>query len=146
MKVTLVGIDLAKSVFQIHCADEIGRPVVRRKLRRNQVIGLFSKLQPCLVGMEACAGAHHWARELLALPRSRRAMVTPSTKSGERWRARLLQIPKLASALRPTKRVSSRLVLQKMVLSITASSDQTTDHAVFNGRWNDIGNWNPRLG
>jgi len=61
-KITTVGLDLAKSVFQVHCADEDGRPVVRKTLRRAQVIGFFSELEPCLIGMEACGGAHHWAR------------------------------------------------------------------------------------
>lgn len=66
-KVTTVGLDLAKSVFQIHAADRDGRPVVRKKLRRAQVIPFFAALPPCLIGMEACASAHYWARELQAL-------------------------------------------------------------------------------
>lgn len=63
-KITTVGLDLAKSVFQVHCADENGAAVVRRKLRRAQVIGFFADLPPCLVGLEACSSAHYWAREL----------------------------------------------------------------------------------
>ena len=66
-KVTTVGLDLAKSVFQIHAADQDGRPVVRKKLRRAQVIPFLATLPPCLIGMEACASAHYWARELQAL-------------------------------------------------------------------------------
>ena len=66
-KVTTVGLDLAKSVFQIHAVDQDGRPVVRKKLRRAQVVPFFADLAPCLVGMEACASAHYWARELQAL-------------------------------------------------------------------------------
>jgi transposase len=66
-KVTTVGLDLAKSIFQIHGSDQDGRPVVRKKLRRGQVIAFFAGLEPCLVGMEACASAHHWARELEVL-------------------------------------------------------------------------------
>ncbi len=66
-KITSVGLDLAKSVFQVHCADQDGRPVVRKKLRRAQVLKFFAELAPCLVGMEACASAHYWARELRAL-------------------------------------------------------------------------------
>ncbi|MEO1200908.1 MAG: IS110 family transposase [Pseudomonadota bacterium] len=64
---TTVGLDLAKSVFQVHGADQDGRPVVRRKLRRGQVLGYFAGLSPCLIGMEACANAHNWARALQAL-------------------------------------------------------------------------------
>jgi transposase len=66
-EITTVGLDLAKSVFQVHGTDEDGRPVMRRKLRRGQMLGFFSGLSPCLVGMEACASAHYWARELQAL-------------------------------------------------------------------------------
>lgn len=66
-KVTTVGLDLAKSVFQVHGADQDGRPVLRKKLRRAQVIPFFADLAPCLIGMEACGSAHYWARELQAL-------------------------------------------------------------------------------
>ena len=66
-KITTIGLDLAKSVFQVHGADQDGRPVVRKKLRRGQVLGFFAGLSPCLIGLEACASAHYWARELQAL-------------------------------------------------------------------------------
>ena len=66
-KVTIVGLDLAKSVFQVHGADKEGRPVVRKKLRRGQVLAFFAGLSPCLIGLEACASAHYWARKLRAL-------------------------------------------------------------------------------
>lgn len=66
-EITTVGLDLAKSVFQVHGADQEGRPLVRKKLRRGQVLGFFTGLAPCLIGLEACAGAHYWARELQAL-------------------------------------------------------------------------------
>jgi len=61
-KVTTVGLDLAKSVFQVHAADQDGKPVARKKLRRGQVLKFFAALSPCLVGLEACASAHHWPR------------------------------------------------------------------------------------
>ena len=67
MDVTTIGIDLAKHVFQVHAVDAAGRVVVRKALRRAQVLPFFTKLAPCLVGMEACGTSHHWARELLAL-------------------------------------------------------------------------------
>ena len=66
-QVTTIGIDLAKSVFQIHGVDGSDETVVRRQLKRRQVLPFFRKLPPCLVGMEACASAHHWAREITAL-------------------------------------------------------------------------------
>jgi transposase len=57
--VTTVGLDIAKSVFQVHCIDAQGSVVSRRQLRRRQVLPFFKKLAPCLVGMEACATSHH---------------------------------------------------------------------------------------
>ena len=66
-KVTTVGLDLAKSVFQVHAADQDGRPVVRKTLRRGQVLVFFARLSPCLIGLEACASAHYWVRELQVL-------------------------------------------------------------------------------
>ena len=59
-----VGIDLAKSVFQIHGVDENGRVIVRCQLRRSQLLAYFQKRPPCLIGMEACAGSHDWGRRL----------------------------------------------------------------------------------
>ena len=67
MTVTTIGLDVAKHMFRVHGADAEGRPVIRRKLRRNQVLTFFAGLEPCLVGMEACASAHYWARELIKL-------------------------------------------------------------------------------
>ena len=66
-EVSTVGIDLAKSVFQIHGADASGAVMVRKKLRRDEVLAFFSTLPSCTVAMEACASAHHWAREIAAL-------------------------------------------------------------------------------
>jgi transposase len=66
-EITSVGLDLAESVFQVHGIDGEEREVVRRSLRRGQVLGYFAKLAPCLVGIEACATAHYWGRELAKL-------------------------------------------------------------------------------
>ena len=67
MHITTIGLDLAKHWFQIHGIDAAGKVVVRRRLRRAEVVEFFRRQRPCLVGMEACATAHHWARELIAL-------------------------------------------------------------------------------
>jgi transposase len=64
MKITTIGLDLAKNVFQVHAIDEHDHRVVRKQLRRDQVIAFFAAVPPCLVGMEACGSAHHWARRL----------------------------------------------------------------------------------
>jgi len=74
MDIATVGLDLAKHWFQVHAVDAQGQTVVRRKLRRGEVLGYFRALMPCLVGMEACATAHHWARELTALGHEVRLM------------------------------------------------------------------------
>ena len=66
-EIITVGVDLAKNVFQVHGLDAAGRAVVARKLARGRVLPFFEKLQPCLVGMEACSSAHYWARELTKL-------------------------------------------------------------------------------
>jgi transposase len=67
MNISTIGIDLAKNVFQVHGVDAQGDVVVVRKLRRAQVVAFFAKVPVCLIGMEACATAHHWARELTKL-------------------------------------------------------------------------------
>jgi transposase len=82
-----IGLDLAKSVFQVHGVNRDGVVVLRRQLRRSQVLAFFERLGPCLVGMEACSGAHHWARELGALGHEVRLMppayVKPYVKRGK---------------------------------------------------------------
>ena len=67
MKISTVGVDLAKNVFQVHAVGETGEVVVRRALRRRQVMPFFRKLEPCLIGIEACGTSHFWARELSGL-------------------------------------------------------------------------------
>jgi len=69
MQITTVGIDLAKNVFQVHGMYERGKAVLRKRLRRDQVAAFFANLPACLVGMEACGGAHHWVKQLLFLER-----------------------------------------------------------------------------
>ena len=65
--VTTIGPDIAKSVFQVHGIDAEGEIVIRQQLKRARVLAFFKKLQPCVVGIEACASSHYWARELTAL-------------------------------------------------------------------------------
>jgi transposase len=67
MDIKVIGLDLAKNVFQVHGVDGSGRALVRRQLKRREVCGFFARLEPVLVGMEACGGAHHWAREIAKL-------------------------------------------------------------------------------
>ena len=81
MHATTVAVDLAKNVFQVHAVDEAGNVVVRKRLRRGQVVAFFSGIAPCLVGLEACATAHHWARELVALGHEARLMPPTYVKA-----------------------------------------------------------------
>lgn len=66
MKITTIGLDLAKDVFQVHGADARGKPLLRKQIKRDKLAAFFANLPPCLVGMEACASAHYWARKLQA--------------------------------------------------------------------------------
>jgi transposase len=79
--ITTIGLDLAKNVFQVHGVDETGTAVVVKRLRRSQVSGFFASLPPCLIGMEACATAHYWARELTELGHTVRLMPPQYVKA-----------------------------------------------------------------
>ena len=80
MKVTTVGIDLAKNVFQVHGVDERGKAVLRKQLRRAQVAMFFGNLPPCVIGMEACASAHYWGRTLQRYGHTVRLMASQFVK------------------------------------------------------------------
>jgi transposase len=86
-KITVVGLDLAKNVFQVHGVDDAGQVVCRKQLRRAQVLPFFTRLQPCLIGMEACGGMHYWSRKLSELGHTVRPMaarfIKPYLKSNK---------------------------------------------------------------
>ncbi len=85
--VATIGLDIAKSAFQVHGVDAAGQVVVRQRLARRRVLAFFEKLAPCLVGMEACSSSHYWARELIARGHEVRLMpaqyVKPYVKRGK---------------------------------------------------------------
>jgi transposase len=87
MMITIVGIDLAKNVFQVHGVNEHGKCVLKKQIKRDQMATFFVNLPPCLVGMEACGGAHYWARKLQAMGHDVRLMapqfVKPYVKSNK---------------------------------------------------------------
>lgn len=87
MQITTIGLDLAKSVFQVHGIDAAGQVLVRKSVRRAQMLTFFGKLPPCLVGIEACGTSHYWARELIKLGHEVRLMppayVKPYVKRGK---------------------------------------------------------------
>src|ERR1700730_10589949 len=110
MQITTVGLDLAKNVFQVHGVDAIGQVVLRKSLRRSQMLPFFAKLPPCLVGIEACGTSHHWARELINLGHEVRLMppayVKPYVKRGKTDAADAEAV--CEAVTRPTSRPSSR--------------------------------------
>src|SRR3954451_7706908 len=80
MKITTIGVDLAKSLLQVHGVDEHGKGVLRKQLERKDVLSFFANLEPCLVGMEACGSAHYWARKLAQLGHTVRLMAPQFVK------------------------------------------------------------------
>lgn len=121
MKTTTMGIDLAKSVFQLHGVDARGQAVVRRSLKRAQMRTYFARLEPCLIGMEACGSAHYWARELTALGHTVRLMapqfVKPYVKSQKNDAADAEAI--CEAVARPSMRfVAVKTVDQQAVLAL----------------------------
>ena len=118
-RVSTVGLDLAKNIFQVHGSDLEGKVLVRRSLRRVEVLPFFAKLAPCLVGMEACGTAHHWARELIKLGHAVKLMppayVKPYVKRGKTDAADAEAIAEAVT--RPTMRfVAVKTVEQQAVL------------------------------
>ena len=126
MDITTIGLDLAKNVFQVHAINSAGEVVVRRALRRAQMIPFFSKLAPCLVGIEACGTSHHWARELVRLGHQVRLMppayVKAYVKRGKTDAADAEAICEAVS--RPTMRfVAIKSVDQQAALSLHRARD-----------------------
>src|SRR3984893_16238460 len=81
MQITTIGLDIAKNVFQVHGIDAAEKVVVRKQLRRGQVMKFFAALPPCLIGMEAYASAHYWARELTKTRHAGRLMSVKDVKA-----------------------------------------------------------------
>ena len=121
MKITTIGIDLAKNVLQIHGADANGKPVLRKQLKRSEVMKYFANLEPCVIGMEACGSAHYWARQLQSLGHEVRLIspqfVKPYVKSNKHDIADAEAICEAVS--RPTMRfVPIKNVEQQAMLSL----------------------------
>ncbi len=87
MNISTIGLDLAKNVFQVHGIDNTGKVIVQRSVRRRQMMPFFAKLEPCLIGIEACGTSHFWAREIAALGHEVKLMppiyVKPYVKRGK---------------------------------------------------------------
>ena len=80
MKITTIGIDLAKSVIQVRGVDKRGKAVLKTPLERDQILAYFANLPPCLIGMEACASAHYWTRKLQSFGRTVKLMAAQFVK------------------------------------------------------------------
>ena len=120
-EISIIGLDIAKNVFQVHGVDDKGQVAVRRQLRRRQVLKYFAKLSPCLIGIEACATAHHWSRELQQLGHEVRLMparyVKPYVKRNKNDAADAEAI--CEAVTRPTMRfVPIKTVEQQSVLMV----------------------------
>jgi transposase len=126
MEVTTIGLDIAKNVFQVHAIDAEGAAVIRRKVRRSEMLPFFSQLSPCVVGIEACATSHHWARELTELGHTVRLIppsyVKPYVRRGKNDAADAAAIAEAAS--RPSMRfVPAKSTEQQAVLVLHRTRD-----------------------
>lgn len=126
MQCTTIGVDVAKNIFQVHGVGSDGGPVVRRKLRRTEVLSFFEGMAPCLVGLEACASAHHWGREIEKLGHQVRLMppqyVRPYVKRNKNDATDAEAI--CEAVTRPTMRfVPIKSVEQQAVLMLHRSRD-----------------------
>jgi transposase len=121
MKITTIGVDLAKEVFQIHGVDAHGKAVLRKQLRRSEMAKFFANLEPCLIGMEACGSAHYWARKLGEFGHTVKLMapqfVKPYVKTNKNDMADAEAICEAVS--RPNMRfVSIKNIEQQAILSV----------------------------
>ncbi len=121
MKITTMGIDLAKEVFQVHGVDKRGQPVLRKQLKRSEMAKFFVNLEPCLIGMEACGSAHHWARQLERYGHTVKLMapqfVKPYVKTNKHDKADAEAICEAVS--RPNMRfVAQKTLEQQAILSV----------------------------
>ena len=128
-EIATIGLDLAKNVFQVHGIDAQGKLLVRRQLRRAEVLEFFVKIGPCLVGMEACATAHHWARQIAALGHEVRLIppvyVKPYVKRGKTDAADAEAI--VEAVTRPTMRfVAVKTADQQAALMLHKTRDLLT--------------------
>lgn len=124
--IAVVGLDLAKTVFQVHGVAADGTVVVRRQLWRGQVLAFFQSIGPCLIGIEACASAHHWARELMAIGHEVRLMPPAYVKAYvKRGKTDAADAEAIAEAVtRPTMRfVAVKSKAQQAVLMLHKTRD-----------------------
>src|SRR5215469_5373002 len=137
-----IGLDIAKNVFQVHGVDDNGTVVIRKRLRRPDMLGFFASLPPCLIGIEACSASHHWARELIRLGHEVRLMPARYVKPYvQRGKSDALDAEAICEAVsRPTMRFATiKTTEQQAVLTApprARAPHQAADH---------VGESDPRL-
>ena len=144
--ITAIGLDIAKSVFQVHGVDADGQVVVRRQLKRRYVLAFFQKLPPCLVGIEACASAHHWARELQALGHTAKLMppayVKPYVKRHKNDAADAEAICEAVS--RPNMRFVETKTAEQQKLPDASPHCGVRDRSAGRAQWRRTTSWRCR--
>ena len=136
-----IGLDIAKNVFQVHGVHDKGTVVIRKRLRRPDMLRFFASLRPCLIGIEACSASHHWARELIRLGHEVRLMPARYVKPYvQRGKSDALDAEAICEAVsRPTMRFATiKTAEQQAVLTLhrARASRQAADH---------VGESDPRL-
>jgi len=122
MSITMIGLDTAKSVFQVHAVDECGRVIIKRKLRRSELIPFFEQQEACLVVLEACGAGHHWARMLTALGHDVKLMapeaIRPFVKKGKKNDAADAAALCAAASQPDVKFVPTKSLIQQGILAL----------------------------
>lgn len=121
MSAIRIGLDVAKNVFQVHGVDQDGKIVVRKRLRRDDMLLFFASLPPCLIGLEACSASHHWARELIKLGHEVRMMPARYVKPYvQRGKSDALDAEAICEAVsRPTMRFAAiKTIEQQAALTL----------------------------
>lgn len=143
--ITTIGLDIAKSVFQVHGVDAAGQVVNRRQIKRRYVLAFFQKLPPCLVGIEACASSHHWSRELKALGHRVRLMppgyVKPYVKRQKNDASDAEAICEAVGCRRLSRSSSStlpKLACMNSILSISGRSSAAIASVTLKVKFNDF--------
>ena len=126
--ITTIGLDIAKSVFQIHGVGADGQVVIRRQVKRRYVLAFFSKLPPCLVGIEACASSHHWSRELKALGHTVRLMPPAYVKPISDRRRGIASSRRLGSISKQGDRYLRSLLMAGALAVIRYARIHSTKH------------------
>ena len=131
MEVPRIGLDIAKNVFQVHGVDKHGKTVIRKQLKRAELMPFFAQTPPCLIGIEACAGSHDWARRLRALGHDARLMaaqfVSPYRKGGKAGKNDKTDAEAICEAVgRPAMRfVPVKTVDQQAILAVHRVRDSS---------------------